>query len=1386
MSKKISETNSDDDIFDNVKSDNSTKSKNSSKSTKSNSSTSSNSSSSYSESSSSSGSSESSENSDDKSVTFIKLEDNTKTEIKHAYHISDIHIRNTQRHSEYKEVFERTYQKLKSLIGSNNKTSVIVLTGDIMHTKTELSPESFTIAQDFFKALSEITAVILIPGNHDCNLSNKDRLDALTPIVTGNVKINNLYYLKKSGIYQYYNIVFGVTSIFDDRLVGANQINGEIWNSIKQKNKYKIALYHGPVHGAKTDVGYRMNNQQLLAEDFKGYDYVMLGDIHKFQYMNKEQTIAYAGSLVQQSYGESLAGHGILKWNLTDRESELIEIRNDYGYCTVRITDGKIVDTKIPRKPRIRFILENTNQIQYQEAVNNLEKEYQICEIVKESNFRTKLNNNSPSQSKPKTQVAAFATQENIIQTYLKKKGLEKEKITSIIDLHKKMYQKVLAEKKDQIADTMHNSIKTQKWKLLELKFTNTLSYGKDNVIDFRKYDQNKIIGIVAPNHYGKSAVLDIILFCLFDKFSRGDRRDILNKNEKTMYCSLLLSIGSHKYLIERLGQRSKNGLTVKIDVNFFRIIEDNGKEKKEKLNGIDKNETNKKITELIGDYGDYLTTCFCLQQGKSSNFIDMTQQQKKEYLNDILKLNVFEDCYNLAKDKLKKLSGQLKILEQQINGKSLNDIKKNIKNLTTEITRLELQNKNIIQALGEELEYILSSLSQTTLVKYNELAIYDLSTENKISEQITKIKNKLSNDTDININDIKKELDETKIKIQKIELDIQEQHEYLAKSNLLENKDLLLKKLVGIPKNMENINIDTIQKEIYDANARLDIIDNFINNNENKNLTDKLKRIDELKGLITKLKKSLKIIDVDSEKKLTILKEKLVKNENLLFMTADNSEKLFDKLDNTQKEKLLQKQKMKQTFDEHIKDTIKILEKYQQGICEENDKIINDILQINHQMHKEFQLWNDRVNKLLNDNKNNVDIQEIINESKKLKKEIHDASNNVIAIYDNSIIQDKISSAEKELQELSEFSGTKKEIDNLILEKKILKEKIKMSHIKISEYEEYQNHQISNKKIQKEIDNLQILIDENNVKNKQSTTKLKELKNIANNLSDTVNKHKESSKERKLLSSHVKLLEEYKIIYINWYQKNEQLKKWTKIKKEFDNDIENTKREIEKKKTELVMHKKDIEQYLDFRKDFDEKSSETNLYQLYVQVMNYNGLPYEILKTYLPLIEADVNQILHSMVNFNIEFMFYDEEQIEEQKKKQLKTNMGCINVNICYQNMKPYNVQLASGFEKFIIGLAIRMTLCQISLTAKPNFLIIDEGWSCLDSENLGNIGTIMNYIKTQYEHVIVISHLEELKNQADYVINIEKKNGHSHIKTENKLFINRRKNKSVIVNI
>ena len=49
--------------------------------------------------------------------------------LKYIHHISDIQIRNLKRHTEYEEVFERTYEAIKK----NADNSVVYIGGDIAH-----------------------------------------------------------------------------------------------------------------------------------------------------------------------------------------------------------------------------------------------------------------------------------------------------------------------------------------------------------------------------------------------------------------------------------------------------------------------------------------------------------------------------------------------------------------------------------------------------------------------------------------------------------------------------------------------------------------------------------------------------------------------------------------------------------------------------------------------------------------------------------------------------------------------------------------------------------------------------------------------------------------------------------------------------------------------------------------------------------------------------------------------------------------------------------------------------------------------------------------------------------------------------------------------------
>ena len=1250
------------------------------------------------------------EYSDNNPITFIKLKNDSKTEIRYIYHLSDIHIRNTQRHAEYQEVFDRTYRSIKKSIGTNDKVSMIVLTGDIMHSKTELSPEAINIAFHFFQNLSLIAPLIVIAGNHDCNLSNKNRLDAISPIVEDIGRIENLHYLRMGGIYQYHNIVFGVTSIFNRSLVPAKKIGRDVWRNIRQGNKYKIALYHGPVHGARTDVGYRMNNTELLVGDFVGYDYVMLGDIHKHQYLDKDLTVAYAGSLIQQSHGETLDKHGILKWDLLEATSELLEIKNDYGFCTVRIVDGAMVPTenRIPPKPKIRFVLENTNQIQYQDIVKSLEADYEICEIVKESNFRTGTYRKSREDAN-----LALDTQETIIKGYLEKKVGSKEKIDSVMKLHQ-----TICQKKEPVSD-VRSLGQNQRWCLLKLNFSNTLSYGKDNVINFQNYDPNKIIGIIAPNHFGKSAILDIILFCLFDRMSRGERRDILNKNQKHMQCSLEIRVGKQHYLIERIGDLGRNGLTIKIDVNFYLVKFVKGKKIMENLSGIDKNETNRKIAELVGSYHDYLASCFCLQQCRNTNFIDMTESQKKEYLNQVLKLNVFEDCHRLAKNKTKKLSVQLKMLEQQIGMKGMEEMKNYIKTVTKEIASLKAQCQN---SLSEELNYIIQGLKPSPLLPYSELNIYDLGSEQKIGQVMEQIRLKLNTKSD------SKYTSEQLFKF-KSQLKALENATCPDIDALRWKREILVKKLINVKGG--GLDIELLERKKAKAEDRV----------KELSLDDancSAPTISELNLALGKLRKSLGTVEPNWDSALSDSSRKLLANNQRIL-------ELVDKFGLDGPETSPDVIRTKKSFIRCLNDNIRELRTYERGLdrAKSNDRIITRVL-------KQNMSWMEKERKCIRSAgaMHGENVEDLVNYSAQLAAQIRKLQMNFFIESSNELILKQISKAEVELDAARNLHANQRERDLLLEQVTMFQNQISEERRRLCDIE-------SNGKIQQELDEIQAEID---AVTKAASTRSDKMENLRQILLD----HKSEIKLKQKLRKDLHLVEEYYLSYMCHQQKMHFLEKWTQTKKESDEKLDLLSKEIRKKEIELEIYKKDLEQYLDYRKDYDKKLEKANLYQLYTHMTNYNGLPYEILKTYLPLIESDVNQILHSMVDFSIEFLFYDEETTGP------KTNAGCVAINIRYQNMKPCRVQLASGFERFIIGLAIRIAIGQISLVAKPNFLIIDEGWSCLDTENRNNISHIMDFIKTQYEHVIIISHLEELKNQADYIINIEREGGYSFVRT------------------
>ena len=221
-------------------------------------------------------------------------------------HLADTHIKNLKYHYEYREVFKQLYDTLRK-----EKVDYIIHCGDIAHTKTQISPEFVGMCSNFFKELAGIAPTYVILGNHDGNLKNSSRLDALTPIVEA-LKNPNLFLLKNSGEVNLKNeFCINVLSIFDR----------DNWIAPGDPNRINIALYHGAISNSETDLGWFMEHGEDDVSIFEGHDFAFLGDIHKTnQVLDTDGRVRYAGSTIQQNHGET-NDKGFLIWDIESKDS---------------------------------------------------------------------------------------------------------------------------------------------------------------------------------------------------------------------------------------------------------------------------------------------------------------------------------------------------------------------------------------------------------------------------------------------------------------------------------------------------------------------------------------------------------------------------------------------------------------------------------------------------------------------------------------------------------------------------------------------------------------------------------------------------------------------------------------------------------------------------------------------------------------------------------------------------------------------------------------------------------------------------------------------------------------------------------------------------------
>ena len=238
-------------------------------------------------------------------------------------HFSDLHIRLFKDHDLYREILNEMLLQFREI-----NPDRIVFTGDLVHSKNQMTPELIEFVAWILTECGKIAPTILIIGNHDFLENNMSRLDALTPIIES-LDNDKVFYYKNSGVYSDENIDWVVYSLMEHNIPPV----------IEKSNNLKIGLFHGPIVGLSTDIGYTFEEGYDTSR-FDGCDLVLCGDIHKRQIFDipNNKKAYMVGSTIQQNFGETVTKHGYGIFTVSSGEYIFVDIPNRRPFLNFKIS----------------------------------------------------------------------------------------------------------------------------------------------------------------------------------------------------------------------------------------------------------------------------------------------------------------------------------------------------------------------------------------------------------------------------------------------------------------------------------------------------------------------------------------------------------------------------------------------------------------------------------------------------------------------------------------------------------------------------------------------------------------------------------------------------------------------------------------------------------------------------------------------------------------------------------------------------------------------------------------------------------------------------------------------------------------------------------------
>ena len=641
-------------------------------------------------------------------------------------HISDIHIRaGDSTASRYDEYVTQIDRLLAAFNAYDADTTLVVLTGDLFHDKSKSGPCGQLLAQRLFRGLSRMRTVV-IRGNHDYRQDQPDEPDLIKPFFDD--MPDNLEYLDETGLFQVGNIEFGTVAVQDTLIRGAA---GGIVGSLPdfpvpsdkdESTEYRISLFHGSVGGAKLQNGTEVDSRHNYPLTWiTGYDLMLFGDIHvqqihraklqpgneftsrdqkdiyvtgKFDLEYEKVPWGYAGSLVQQNFGEALWGHGFVEWDLLNNEATMYHVRNDLGLVIVALNADETPCIKIrtgrqvqmmpvasavacgwfPTAISLRFAMNARAMVQ---NIQSLFEEAGI--VVNDTGFveENAVEDSSTAQvgTEATVTLANDLSDLNSTDTWTKyfredahiddsscaewvkhphmlacPNDVFPEQIASKINDRNNRFQKSV----DAYLQRRDVKSPVRLFRIHYMEFSWLLCYGADNWLNFDDYTKQVSL-INGNNGSGKSALLEIVPIALYgesfpSRSNKSHSAAIINLNKKShepAYTRICFSINGKKYWLHRTFEcapanpRNIWQRTIRlIDADTSEVLKQNA------------NCVGPWIDAQVGLYEHFLLTTM-MSQGNDSDFFTMPLKDQRSIVDSLLHLNVCEDFRTILKEAL-------------------------------------------------------------------------------------------------------------------------------------------------------------------------------------------------------------------------------------------------------------------------------------------------------------------------------------------------------------------------------------------------------------------------------------------------------------------------------------------------------------------------------------------------------------------------------------------------------------------------------------------------------------------------------------------------------------------------------------------------------------